>query len=651
MLRKTAVVLLLAVLVLALVPTGMALAVDVTLSLSRTEASVGDSVTASGEADANTWVAIKVVDAEGDIVFFDAVKSGPDGSYICTFKVPSVQPGALTCVAGYGNNVATASLTVTAGGTTPEPEPEEKEITEPSVTVTEQGKKLRITRNTPSTTITVPANVTGATVSVKDLLEASGTGRQTSPLPQVTIDSPAAEVAIPAGARVSGPAGWDGTINLPTVEPSSSVSIPPQTGKRITVEKVVEIGFGNVPLTFDRAVRILFPGEAGKGVGYFRGGTFYRITRVLSADTQEAGDALPAGGDGKIDVDDDLVVWTKHFTKFVTFTETSVGDGSGTGGTGDTGDGEATIVRPYVSSTDPADKAANVPVDKEIKVVFTEKVSAGAGFTAITLKDAAGKAVEFTARIEGNALFLKPKAVLDYGTAYTVSLPANAVKDSDGYGMSAAYTFTFTTAAQEQPQPTQPAAPAPTKTFADIQGHWAQKDIELMAGLGIAGGVAPDRFDPNGLVTRAQFAAFLVRSLGLAEVKPATASFTDVGPGAWYYGAVETARAAGLVGGYPDRTFKPDQRISREEIAAMVVRALAKAGKPVEVADPEAVLSRFADQAAIGAWAREAAAQAVEAGIVGGREGNRFAPKENATRAEAVVMLKRMLVSLGRIGE
>ncbi|MCR4419961.1 MAG: S-layer homology domain-containing protein [Clostridia bacterium] len=167
--------------------------------------------------------------------------------------------------------------------------------------------------------------------------------------------------------------------------------------------------------------------------------------------------------------------------------------------------------------------------------------------------------------------------------------------------------------------------------------------------MGIAVGVAPDRFNRNGQVTRAEFTALLIRTLGIAETKPAAASFKDMSPDASYFGAVEAARAAGLVGSYPDGSFRPQASMTREEIAAMVVRALANAGKPLVVADPEAVLARFADKAAIGPWVREAGAQAAEASIVRGREGNRFAPKENTTRAEAVVMLRRLLVILGRI--
>ncbi len=124
-------------------------------------------------------------------------------------------------------------------------------------------------------------------------------------------------------------------------------------------------------------------------------------------------------------------------------------------------------------------------------------------------------------------------------------------------------------------------------------------------------------------------------------------------PTAWYYGAVEAAHAAQLVGGYPDGSFRPNQPITRSEIAVMVVRALAlQVAAPVSLTSPESVLaSRFTDWNIIAAWAREAVAQAVEANIVKGRDRNLFAPEENASRAEAVVMLKRMLSSTGRLSQ
>jgi len=190
----------------------------------------------------------------------------------------------------------------------------------------------------------------------------------------------------------------------------------------------------------------------------------------------------------------------------------------------------------------------------------------------------------------------------------------------------------------------------PIKTFVDIKGHWAQSDIELMASLGIVRGISEDSFAPEMPVNRAQFAAFLIRSLDIEEVTPVTPHFEDVQPDAWYYGAVEGAYAAGLIKGYEDGTFRPEHEISREEMAALIARALKNAGQEVVVDDVDAVLARFVDANEISSWAKEEAAQAVASGIIIGRNGS-FAPKDNATRAEAVVVVKRMLVKLGIISE
>ncbi|MEW6447412.1 MAG: S-layer homology domain-containing protein [Bacillota bacterium] len=189
----------------------------------------------------------------------------------------------------------------------------------------------------------------------------------------------------------------------------------------------------------------------------------------------------------------------------------------------------------------------------------------------------------------------------------------------------------------------------PRVSFADIKEHWARDDIEIMAGLGIVKGMDSSHVDPDGPVTRAQFTAFLNRSLGIEETTSAREHFVDVPAGRWYHSAVETAYANDLAFGYPDNRFRPNDYITREELAAMIVRGFGKGGKQVVVANPDGLLAQFKDQAKIGAWARWEAAAAVQEGIIKGRDGGRFAPRENATRAEAICMLKRMLVSLGRL--
>jgi hypothetical protein len=95
-----------------LVMPATALAVDVSLDLSTDSALVGDSVTASGQADPDTFVSIKIVDSTESIVYYEAVKSGQDGSYSHTFIVPDVADGLLEVVSGYGPNVAVKDLFV-----------------------------------------------------------------------------------------------------------------------------------------------------------------------------------------------------------------------------------------------------------------------------------------------------------------------------------------------------------------------------------------------------------------------------------------------------------------------------------------------------------------------------------------------------------
>ncbi|MQL50951.1 hypothetical protein GFC01_01420 [Desulfofundulus thermobenzoicus] len=187
------------------------------------------------------------------------------------------------------------------------------------------------------------------------------------------------------------------------------------------------------------------------------------------------------------------------------------------------------------------------------------------------------------------------------------------------------------------------------KTFADIQGHWAQKDIELMAEKDVVHGVAPGKFAPDARVTRAEFAAMLVNALGVTE--SSDIPFKDVPDNAWYHQSVAKACAAGLVKGVSSTAFAPQAQITRQEMAAMMVRALAKLGRSAEVGAGEAVqiLARFNDRQEIASWAANALAAAVKAGVVSGRGDNLAAPTANATRAEAVVMLKRVLQTAGKL--
>ncbi|MDF9408792.1 S-layer homology domain-containing protein [Pelotomaculum isophthalicicum JI] len=178
-------------------------------------------------------------------------------------------------------------------------------------------------------------------------------------------------------------------------------------------------------------------------------------------------------------------------------------------------------------------------------------------------------------------------------------------------------------------------------TFSDIQGHWAQKEVEFMAGKGYLKGVGGGLFAPENNVTRAEFAAMLARCLGLLGEQQCP--FADVPQDAWFRNAVSQAYTAGIVKGISDSSFAPDSLISREQTAMMAANALryknAKESAGIDVLD------QFADKNLISDWAAESCAMAVDKGIIKG-SGGLFAPANNATRAEAAVMLYRVLNSL-----
>ncbi|MBE7042697.1 MAG: hypothetical protein E7399_04285 [Ruminococcaceae bacterium] len=173
--------------------------------------------------------------------------------------------------------------------------------------------------------------------------------------------------------------------------------------------------------------------------------------------------------------------------------------------------------------------------------------------------------------------------------------------------------------------------------FTDIIGHWAEKDINTMAEKEIVSGVTETTFEPDRNITRAEFAALVVRSLKISTTEQ-KGIFKDVSNDAWYAQTVATAAAAGLISGH-DGYFRPDDTITREEMAVVMMKAYSFLGKEIQTGE----LNRFEDEAQISAWAKEAVGQAVGVGLISGMSESTFAPKASATRAQATSLLKRLL--------
>lgn len=178
--------------------------------------------------------------------------------------------------------------------------------------------------------------------------------------------------------------------------------------------------------------------------------------------------------------------------------------------------------------------------------------------------------------------------------------------------------------------------------FADMSSHWAKATVEELAKAGVVSGVNSNTFNPNGKITRAEFAAMLNRAMKLPQPSKQP-PFKDVKSSDWFYQDVNRAYGAGIIAGRSADRFAPAEQITREEAVTMMVRALDFKG--VELSDMGTAV-RFVDGLSISEWAKEdvnlAAANQLVAGTpVSG--GVAFKPRGLTTRAEGAVLVKRLM--------
>lgn len=177
------------------------------------------------------------------------------------------------------------------------------------------------------------------------------------------------------------------------------------------------------------------------------------------------------------------------------------------------------------------------------------------------------------------------------------------------------------------------------KSFEDVsEQYWAHDVIKNLAAKHIVDGISETEFGPLKEVTRAEFTAFIARAL---ELKATTApGFKDVVSAMWYAEAIAAVFEAGIVKGQSADVYAPNDTITREEMAMIIIRAYEyKTGKPVTSSiDPY-----FTDAASISNWAKEAVNAAAELGFIQGRGNNQFVPNGHANRAESVQVVFNLL--------
>lgn len=184
-------------------------------------------------------------------------------------------------------------------------------------------------------------------------------------------------------------------------------------------------------------------------------------------------------------------------------------------------------------------------------------------------------------------------------------------------------------------------------SFNDIPRHWAKDSIEFLAAREIIKGRSAGYYEPDGNVTRAEFVTILANSTdGITVAGNGNIDFTDVAAGDWYAPYINWAAAGGIVSGYGDGRFGPDDLITREQIAVMTDNFIKTIG--VDLKDVQEQRA-FTDEAQISGWAAAAVGKMQQRGIISGRPDGAFAPQANATRAEAATLIKGYLA--GRLGK
>lgn len=185
-----------------------------------------------------------------------------------------------------------------------------------------------------------------------------------------------------------------------------------------------------------------------------------------------------------------------------------------------------------------------------------------------------------------------------------------------------------------------------TSSFSDVpNGHWAEADINQLRDLAITNGIGDNMFGMGDNIKRAEFVAFLVRLRGWNLIVPQTGSFADnVNPNAWYFSSVETAVKNGVIDSQ-ELLFRPLDKITREEMAIMIVNSL---GYNWLALERNSLISPFSDvNKNIGFISL-----LTDFGIINGVGNGKFAPLEHAKREEAAAILIRMYNKLeGKLDE
>lgn len=304
---------------------------------------------------------------------------------------------------------------------------------------------------------------------------------------------------------------------------------------------------------------------------------------------------IAAGANTTVKVTGDASPYTYEFT----YTKPSSG-----GSSGGSSSGKTTYKVTTSAVNNGGVNASPSSAEKGATITITLSPDKGYKLDKLTVTDGSGKTVSTVKKSD---------------TVYTFTMPASAVKVGVSY-----------VKATETPSETK---------FNDVSANdWFASAVDYVTGKGMMNGTADNTFSPKANTTRGMVVTVLYR----LENQPSTsaASFTDVASGAYYANAVAWANANGIVSGYGSGKFGPNDKVTREQLAAILYRYAQYKKYDVSVGEDTNILS-YDDAQSISSYAIPAIQWACGAGVVTGKSGSKLDPKGNATRAEVAAMLMR----------
>ena len=361
-----------------------------------------------------------------------------------------------------------------------------------------------------------------------------------------------------------------------------------------TSQSVAKVG-NNKYTTFQDAVNAV----ANGGTIDIVGGTSYTAT-INSGDSKTFTVKNTLGSDITVKVNNDSkTVGKNNGTQSFTYTKPSSG-----GSSGGSSSGKTTYKVTTSAVNNGGVNASPSNAEKGAAITITLSPDKGYKLDKLTVTDGSGKTVSTVKKSD---------------TVYTFTMPASAVKVGVSYVK---------------------ATETPSKTkFNDVSANdWFASAVDYVTGKGMMNGTADNTFSPKANTTRGMVVTVLYR----LENQPSTsaASFTDVASGAYYANAVAWANANGIVSGYGSGKFGPNDKVTREQLAAILYRYAQYKKYDVSVGEDTNILS-YDDAQSISTYAIPAIQWACGAGVVTGKSGSKLDPKGNATRAEVAAMLMR----------